>query len=214
MNRIVQDFNSRSLLAGTGGEVRVAAVSYNREAKVEFGFRSTEAEISAGINNISLNAAHGGTFIYKGLNKARTTVLDPANSLGFRNYEVPVILVMISDGQTLVPEGRSNVLAQAISEFEQLNNDTVIRTVFQIGSKPNTDVLNLLASEREPLRECARALGSTVDSGSATQDKVKLLYSLECSNRTGSLPLDLSQQIWDEIRCYCALQLLQDDLWH
>jgi len=177
---VVNDFNDRSLFASTG--VRVAAISYTRNSQIEFGFKSTYNDTTNGVSGIDLEGRNGGTFLYKALNLAVDTFQQTQAT------RAPVILVILTDGQTHVPETYPDALEDAI---EKIDDTTIIRTVFEIGEVGNQKVLDLKKIASSP--------------------SVNHLHRLQCTTSVGSKSaLDqLAASVWTNIqalsdRCSCT----------
>jgi hypothetical protein len=88
--------------------IRVAGIIFADKAGVAFDFQSHEPSITASFDALigPGRKMSGGrpTLMYKAIERARTDLLLPDGSTGFRNYAAPLIIVTISDGASLEPE--------------------------------------------------------------------------------------------------------------
>jgi hypothetical protein len=209
VNDVIRNFDNHSLftLPGTGGapagvrggDVRVAAITYSRTAAVAFPFGSGLENITKGFEKINSNlqtfgTATGGTFIYKALNVATDELLKPSagaqNEYGFRNYrpDIPVIMVIISDGQTHYEEDDLPLGTRLQKAIAQINGTETIRTVFQVGNNPNGDILKQLATKIDDdalkNKDIARP-----------NDQNELLYTLQCHDQLSGGSTKLSAKL-------------------
>lgn len=213
VNDVVRNFDNHSLFtlpgaggapAGTrGGDVRVAAITYSRTAAVSFPFESGLDNITKGFEEMDSKlktfGTEAGTFIYKALNVATDELLKPSagaqNEYGFRNFrpDVPVIMVIISDGQTHYEEDDLPYGTRLQKAIAQITGTETIRTVFQVGDDPNGDILKQLATKIDDdvlkNKDIARP-----------NDQNELLYTLQCHDQLSEGSTKLSDTLTDQIR--------------
>ena len=111
LNNMVDSFGALGLLKDDGSLVRMSTVTYSNVANVAFGFESNKQTIKKKIDQIGF-AGDPGTFMHKGMDKVSEILLN--NKYGFRNYSVPVILLVVTDGRSLLPEEDIGALARSI----------------------------------------------------------------------------------------------------
>ena len=188
-NAVVEDFGSRGLLAGTGGRVRVSGITYSHYADIAFGFEDEKDAILKRISAVDLQGQRGGTFIHTALDLASTELFNKStNQYRFRHFTVPVILVIVSDGQSHIVKSDRHALRDSVNA---INKTGAKRFVFQVGTEHD-------AASRGNLALLA---------GKNANGTADLLYTLQCqgAQKNGT---DLATQLWDEIRpfvpCTCA----------
>ena len=130
--------------------VRVAAVTFSRSAEVQFAFHTTNgvaraaAEVKEQLQRMP-TAGEGPTFAHTGFDLVRTELLVDRNSAGiatgFRNFTVPVVLVIITDGKTV----NSGDMVAAF-DHDVFNREAMTRMVFDVGGNAENNLLGVMAT--------------------------------------------------------------------
>ena len=92
--------------------MRVAAITYSSDARVAFDFEDhayDSGAIAAALDTLTLKG-DSPTFAHTAFRTLRTELLTMNGARGFRRYAAPVVLVLLSDGETRVPEFEPSAL--------------------------------------------------------------------------------------------------------
>jgi hypothetical protein len=90
--------------------IRIAAVTFADEAKLHFNFRNNFFDPGVTIASLNDMELVTGKFVptlaYTAFQMIRNGLLNTATATatGFRNHEVPVLMFVLSDGETLLPQ--------------------------------------------------------------------------------------------------------------
>ena len=207
---VVRDFGRHSLFSlpdrslagsfsGRGGQVQISAITFSQKAEIAFGFLGDEADILGNLTQrVDFSGPRPFTFVHKAIDLAVGNLLDTTrNRHAFRNGSHPVFMVIVSDGQSNLPEDHPRAIEDAVAKLDGLlfPSGKLTKAVFQVGSEPHGGLLSRLASSASSLRN---------PSGSWSTAP-RLLFPLTCSP---DLPTQLGAQIRGELEysvpCSCS----------
>lgn len=132
----------RAFMTGIVGEiadivskdlVRVSALTFSNVATVQFNFNDNDYDPSNIQKALAKIPFDGGvpTYAHTAFELLDNQVLEEGSSNGFRHFAAPVIIVVVTDGRTMIPQSKINKFDAALNAAS-LNRDDVQRHIFSV----------------------------------------------------------------------------------